>query len=75
MNENETKQIDYNELADYLVHCLCLLNGSDKAIELLVEAGYDADQIENIGFEREDIDLIINQVLTIPKNYNILYKG
>ena len=60
MNKNKTKQIDYKELADYFLDYLCNLEGSDRAIELLVGMGYDADQIEDLGFDRKDIDLIIN---------------
>lgn len=75
MNENETKQIDYKELADCLLDYFCNLEGSDRTIELLIQAGYDADQIEELGFDRKDIDLVVNEILTLPKDYDILFIG
>ena len=75
MNENETKQVDYKELADYLLDYLCDANGSDEIIELLIQAGYDADQLEDLGFDRKDIELVVNEILTLSKDYDILYIG
>ena len=58
MNKNKMKQIDYKEFADYLLDYLCNFEGSDRVIELLIGAGYDADQLEDLGFDREDVDRI-----------------
>ena len=58
MSKNEVKQFDYEELANYLLDYLCLLKGSDGAIRLLMIAGYDPDQVEDLGFDREDISRI-----------------
>jgi len=54
------KQIDYEELVDYILNYLCDLQGSNSVIQLLIEAGYDADQLEDLGFDREDINEILD---------------
>ena len=46
------EQIDYKELADYFLDYLCLFKGVDSVIQLLIRMGYDADQVEDLGFDR-----------------------
>lgn len=62
MNENkmnETKQIDYKDLADFLLDYLCLLQDLDDVIQILVGVSYDAEQLEELGFDRADINRIL----------------
>jgi len=52
------EQIDYKELVNYFLDYLCLFKGVDSVIQLLIRMGYDADQVEDLGFDREDISRI-----------------
>jgi len=52
------EQIDYKELVDYFLDYLCLFKGVDSVIQLLIRMGYDADQVEDLGFDREDVSRI-----------------
>ena len=52
------EQIDYKELVNYFLDYLCLFKGVDSVIQLLIRMGYDADQVEELGFDREDINRI-----------------
>ena len=52
------EQIDYKELVNYFLDYLCLFKGVDSVIQLLIRMGYDADQVEELGFDREDVSRI-----------------
>ena len=49
---NDTN-IDYKELTNYLFYCLCHFEGNDSAIQLLVEGGYDPNQLEGLDFNKK----------------------
>lgn len=56
IEETETKEINYEELANFFIDDLIDLDGHVEACRKLFYAGLTKEQISSLGFDKEDID-------------------
>ena len=46
------------ELCDYLIDYLCECNGIRDTIKILFDAGCTNQELQEMGFDKEDIDIV-----------------
>jgi hypothetical protein len=53
------KELKYKDIAVYLIITLCDLYNPNTVIKMLHDGGVDEDTLIDLGFSKEDINLII----------------